>query len=396
VNDDEIEFRPARTRPLSAEEWALGTDLQFLAREELPRSVAAGYETTFPELAVSVEQPDGPVFTDLRDVEARDIEWLDKPFLPWAELVTVNADGDTGKGLFAVHQAARVSRGEFGDPRMVVFAVAEDAFETVLKPRLLAAEANLAHVRCVSWRRKGTSDALRIPDDVPDLERSLAERAARMLVIDPLLSHLSAKTNSHVDHEVKLALQPLIDLAHRTGCLVLGNGNFTKDKSRGARSAAQGSVAFTNTPRVGLAMAYDDEDPDVRIVEVVKSNIGPKNIGRNYRIKTAAVEGVKDEQPLLVAEGAASKSVDDLIAATKKGKRIPPELVRELVLAELESGEKSRKHLDEVALEKLGASGDTVYQSGLDPLRKAGRVKARKESTTSGWYWDLALEERLG
>jgi hypothetical protein len=339
---------------------------------------------------------DGPVFHDLRQVQERNVAWLERPALPWAELVTLNADGDTGKGLYAVHQAARVSRGEFGDIRMVVFAVAEDAFETVLKPRLLAAEANLAHVRAVSWRRKGTSDALRVPEDVLQLEQALTAMEARMLVIDPLLSHLSAKTNSHVDHEVRLALQPLVDLAHRTGCLVLGNGNFTKDKSRGARSSAQGSGAFTNTPRVGLAMAYDDEDPDVRIVEVVKSNIGPKNIGRNYRVTTVAVAGLADPQPVLVAEGAAAKSVDDLIAATRRGKRIPAELVRELILAELQCGEKSRKQLDAVALDKLGASADTVYQSGLDPLRGAGRVKARKESTTGGWYWDLTFEERLG
>src|SRR5262249_61387545 len=58
--------------------------------------------------------PDGPVFIDLRDTEIRDIEWVDRPFLPWGELVTNNADGDTGKGLYAVHEAARVSRGEFG------------------------------------------------------------------------------------------------------------------------------------------------------------------------------------------------------------------------------------------------------------------------------------------
>jgi hypothetical protein len=279
---------------------------------------------------------------------------------------------------------------------MVVFAVAEDAFETVLKPRLLAAEANLAHVRTVSWRRKGTKDALRVPDDVRVLEQALALMDARMLVIDPLLSHLSVKTNSHVDHEVRLALQPLVDLAHRTGCLVLGNGNFTKDKSRGARSSAQGSGAFTNTPRVGLAMAYDDEDADLRVVEVVKSNIGPKNIGRVYRVRTTTVTGLTDPQPLLVAEGTAAKSVDDLIAATKRGKRIPAELVRELILAELEAGEKSRKHLDTIAMEKLGASADTVYQSGLEPLRKQGRIKARKDGSEGAWYWNLTLEERLG
>jgi hypothetical protein len=340
--------------------------------------------------------PSGPIFVDLRDHAMRDVEWLDKPFLPIGELVTNNADGGVGKGLLTVHYAARVSRGEFGTRRMVVFAVAEDAFETVLKPRLVAAEANLAHVRCLSWMRAGTEDAVRVPDDVPELEQALAAIEARLFVIDPLLSHLSAKVNSHTDHEVKLALRPVMQLAQRIGCTVLGNGHFSKDKTRGARSASSGSTAFTNTPRVGLAMAHDDEDPDVRVLEVVKSNLGPENVGRNYRVRTVIVEGLQEPVPVLVAEGAATKSVDDLIAATHRGKRIPGELVRELILAELETGEKSRKHLDAIAAEKLGAQPDTVYKSGLDPLKRAERIKARKDGTDGGWYWRLTVEEMLG
>ena len=339
--------------------------------------------------------PDGPVFIDLRDIVMRDITWIDKPFLPEGELVTINADGDTGKGLVSVHWAARISRGEFGDPRMVVFVVAEDAFETVLKPRLVAAGANLEHIRVLGWRRAGTEDALRIPDDIPVLEQHTAAMNTRMIVIDPLLSHLSGKTNSHTDHEVKLALKPLMTLAHNTGCVVLGNGHFGKDKTGGARKASMGSTAFTNTPRVGMAMAYDDEDPDLRVLEVIKSNISPKGVGRNYRIKTVAVDGLDEPVPILVAEGAATKAVDDLIAAMTRGKRIPSELVRELILAELETGEKSRKHLDAIALEKLGANPDTLYR-GLEPLRKDGRIKARKDGTGGGWYWRLSLEEQLG
>ena len=51
-------------------------------------------------------------------------------------------------------------------------------------------------------------------------------------------------------------------------------------------------------------MAYDDEDPDVRVVEVIKSNIGPKGVGRNYRLKTVDVDGLQERMPLLVAESA--------------------------------------------------------------------------------------------
>lgn len=157
-----------------------------------------------------------------------------------------------------------------------------------------------------------------------------------------------------------------------------------------------GSTAFTNTPRIGLAMAYDDEDPDVRVVEVIKSNLGPKGVGRNYRVKAVEVEGLTEPVPVLVAEGAATKAVDDLIAAQAKGKRVPSELLRSLILAELETGEKSRRHIDAIALEKLGASGDTVYKYGLDPLRKTRRIKSRKDGLVGQWFWRLTLEEMLG
>jgi hypothetical protein len=257
---------------------------------------------------------DGPLFVDLREIEERDVEWIDRPFLPAGELVTNDADGDVGKGLLSVHWGSRTSRGEFGDRRMVVFAVAEDAYDTVLKPRLLAADANFEYVRALGWRRAGIDDALLIPDDIPRLEVAIAEMKVRLLVIDPLLSHLSGQVKSHVDHEVKIALRPLMELAHRTGCAILGNGHLTKDRSGGARRASSGSTAFTNTPRVGLAMAYDDEDTDLRVLEVMKSNLGPKGIGRNYRVKTIAVPGLEDPVPILVAEGAAMKAVDDLIA----------------------------------------------------------------------------------
>ena len=53
----------------------------------------------------------------------------------------------------------------------------------------------------------------------------------------------------------------------------------------------------------------------------------------------------------------------------------------------------SRKHLDQVASEKLGANPDTVYKSGLEPLRKTGRAKVRKEDVNGGWDWRLSLEE---
>src|SRR5262245_16640802 len=154
--------------------------------------------------------PDGPVLVDLRDVAVRSIEWLDRPYLPRGELVVNVAAGGTGKGLVSVFYAARLSRSEIGGvPRMSIFATAEDAFDTVFKPRLLAAGADLAYIRGLRWRRRGVTDGFVIPDDLPAFERVIEECNAALFVIDPLLSHLHGKTDSHKDHEVKRALTPV-------------------------------------------------------------------------------------------------------------------------------------------------------------------------------------------
>ncbi len=326
---------------------------------------------------------DGPVYQSLAGVVPRDVDWLDEPFLPRGELVTNNADGGTGKGLFSVMIASRLTLLGLN----VLFAVAEESVETMLVPRLIAAGANLERVKTVAWTRKGFADPLRIPDDVPQLERGMEK--VSLLVVDPLLSHLSARTNSYVDHEVKRALQPLVDLAHRTGCTVLGNGHFGKDKTRGAVSAAQGSTAFINTPRLAIGMAYDDEDPDVRVAEVVKSNIGIAGEGRNFRVVPVVVEGVEKPVPRLEDEGVASKSLNTLLLANRDVKRVPSMMLQEALLVELAKGQRDRDFLNRVMLSTLGASADSVYKFGLAKLKDSGEAKCWKDGTTGGWWWGL-------
>jgi len=85
--------------------------------------------------------------------------------------------------------------------------------------------------------------------------------------------------------------------------------------------------------------------------------------------------------------GASSKDVETLIGNGTK-QRVPADRVQDLVLAELASGEKERKHLDRVANERLGVNADTVYKSGLAPLKDGGRIKAHKDGL-GGWCWKM-------
>jgi hypothetical protein len=55
-----------------------------------------------------------------------------------------------------------------------------------------------------------------------------------------------------------------------------------------------------------------------------------------------------------------------------------------LIVRELTTGDKSRDYLNEVANDELEASPDSVYQTGLEPLRKAGRIKAKTRGNGAG------------
>jgi hypothetical protein len=340
--------------------------------------------------ASSNGKPDGPRLIDLRDIDVRQVEWVDKPYLPRGELVVNIASGGTGKGLVSVYYAGKISRGELGgEPRMCVFAVAEDAFDTVFKPRLVAAGADLTYVRALRWYRRGLDDTFLIPDDVPRVERVIRELDAGLFVIDPLLSHLAGKTDSYKDHEVKRALAPLVALAQRTGCPILGNLHFKKDTSRGARNAAQGSSAFVDVPRVAWGMAKDPEDESLRVLEILKSNIGPEGSGRDWRLHFAPVPGLEDEAPLILPGDTSSRSVDALLRSASEGRSVSSEALRELVLRELGSGPKSRDHLNETAADELDASPNAVYERALAPLKKGNAIAASKDGFTGGWTWHL-------
>jgi len=64
-----------------------------------------------------------------------------------------------------------------------------------------------------------------------------------------------------------------------------------------------------------------------------------------------------------------------------------------LIVRELGTGEKSREYLNAAAKDELSASADSVYQSGLLPLRKSDRVKPRKDGLHGGWCWLLTEGE---
>ena len=82
---------------------------------------------------------------------------------------------------------------------------------------------NLARVFRVDVLTSDLVDtALSLPRDLAALEATVAEVGAALVILDPLVSRLDAALDTHKDTSVRLALEPLVALADRTGCGVLG------------------------------------------------------------------------------------------------------------------------------------------------------------------------------
>lgn len=73
-----------------------------------------------------------------------------------------------------------------------------------------------------------------------------------------------------------------------------------------------------------LAIAEDDEDEDLRLLEVVKTNLSKKGLTRQYRVHRQEVKGLQELVPRLIPTKVASdKSVNDLLKMFRRKERVP-------------------------------------------------------------------------
>jgi hypothetical protein len=220
--------------------------------------------------------------------------WLWPGAVPRGCLVLIEGRKCTGKSSVA----AAVAAGLTGGPRLknwcgprqapVLWVASEDAWTSIVVPRLVAAEADLAHVARLSPIEKdGVKRKLVLPGDLPHLEAVLRSTGAQLLVLDPYISLCHPSLDCRIEQQARAYLEPLAELLDQLGVTGLLTRHVRKGAGGDTREAGLGSVAVGNVARSILRCDEHPYEPGKRVLTVVACNYGKRMVSQLYEIVSA-------------------------------------------------------------------------------------------------------------
>lgn len=204
-------------------------------------------------------------------------------------------------------------------------AATEDSWEHTIVPRLMSAGADLERVLRIDVdTSEGLRSSLTLPRDTEALAVLIKDEDAALVLLDPLMSRLDARLDSHKDAEVRVALEPITDVADRTGSAVLGIIHVNKGRGADALDRIMGSKAFPAVARSVLFVMKDPDDEELRLLGTPKNNLGRTDTlsTLTFAIVSAKVADT-DEGPVWTARvswrGEVARSIDDALESAEDG-----------------------------------------------------------------------------
>lgn len=265
---------------------------------------------------VDAEKPLTRRVVVMANVKPERVSWTWSRYIPAGKVTVQEGDPGLGKSTMTLDLAARISRGApmpDGTPGPAAAGVAilsaEDGLADTIRPRLEAAGADLAKVVALTAILGDGERMPSLPIDLDEIEATVLEHDAALVIIDPLMAYLAADVNSHRDQDVRRTLAPLSALAERTGAAVLVVRHLNKG-SGPALYRGGGSIGIIGAARAALLVAPDPEDETRRILAVSKSNLGALPPALAYRVEGDAATGAAR----IAWEGTTAHTAADLLA----------------------------------------------------------------------------------
>ncbi len=212
----------------------------------------------------------------MSDIEAKEVDWLWYPYIPFGKITIIQGDPGEGKTKLALELGARLTKGEHFDdeqchePMNIIYQTAEDGLADTIKPRLESAGADCSKVLVIDDREHPLS----MLDE--RLEIAIKETGARLLILDPIQAYIGSNVDINRANEIRPSMKKLGDLAEKYNCAVILIGHMNKGGVGKAIYRGLGGIDFAAAARSVLLVARDPEDESVRAVAPIKSSLAPE------------------------------------------------------------------------------------------------------------------------
>jgi hypothetical protein len=340
------------------------------------------------------------ILTRAADIEPEPVVWAwqdsDGGRIPAGSLGLAAGREGTGKSSFLIWLAAKITTGTLpgslcGLARGVIYVAVEDSWKYTIVPRLMAAGADLKLVyRAEVQAVEGDAVSLSLPADNRLLEEAITANDIAMVALDPLMSAISDSLDTHVNRQVRQALDPLARMADRTGAVFAGIAHFNKSASTDASSLITASGAFKDVARFIFAFATDSEDGS-KVITQTKNSLGYSDLpSLAYRIVEAVVPTAKGDARVgrLILDGPSDRTVQDILSIQAGGSdRGEKTRAEDYLRKALANGPQLAKDVEEEAREAFGITKRT-----LDRARQAMKIATAKR----GSRWWISLPEHEG
>ena len=308
----------------------------------------------------------------MSDIEAKEVEWLWYPFIPYGKLTIIQGDPGDGKTTMVLNIAAAVSRGEGFDegmnitePMNVIYQTAEDGLADTVKPRLEQARADCSRVLVIDE----TNKALSMLDK--RVEEALDKTGARLLIMDPIQAYLGGSMDMNRANEAREMTKHLATIAEQRNCAIILIGHMNKAGGCKAAYRGMGSIDFFAVARSVLLVGRVIGKDNYRAMVQIKNNLAPFGHPKAFELSEDGFEWIGDYEI----------SVDDVLGgyAPKESKLDQAkQLLRDL------SEEKDSVSSNEL-IEIAKAEG--ISKRTMDNARKEMGLKSQKINNT--WYVKL-------
>ena len=235
----------------------------------------------------------------ISDSPDRPVDWLWPDRLPAGGAFTASGPIGCNKSMALIDMAARISNGadwpdgsknEFG-PREVLICATEDELQTVIRPRLRAAGANLE--KCLylqnAFDEKGGERKSRPMDlerDTQRLYEALKAQPGILLVILDPVTGFYGNANPNDNRKIRQMVTKIAKMCMKTRTSVACIVHENKKSDVNVVDKMMGASSLSQIVRAGMRFSFDAEKkPNGRIMASLKNSYGGRGGGMKFEVE---------------------------------------------------------------------------------------------------------------